>query len=83
MDDTYLSVNRSSLISKDLKTGEQWADLYGLMILDCDGFGERLPDRPVSTELMDESMFHKCILESTVHIFERESWTAMFKKYRG
>ena len=69
-------------MADELKTGVQWADLYGLMLLDEDGFGERLPDRPVSTELMNESMFHKCILESTVHIFERESWTAMFKKYQ-
>ena len=63
------------------KTGVQWAGLYGIMILDRDGFGERTSDRPLSTDIMTEEMFHKCIVESTTHIFDRKEWSSMVKKY--
>jgi hypothetical protein len=68
-------------MADELKTGVQWAGLYGIMILDEDGFGERIPDRPVSTELMTEEMFHKCTIESTTYIFDRKEWSDMVNKY--
>ena len=63
------------------KTGVQWAGLYGIIILDRDGSGEGRWDRPLSTEMMTEEMFHKCIVESTTHIFDRKEWSSMVKKY--
>ena len=68
-------------MTDERKTGVQWADSYGMMILDKDGFGERMADRPISTALMTEEMFHKCSIESTTHIFDRKEWSSMVKKY--
>lgn len=81
MDYICLFDNRSYLMADELKTGVQWAGLYGIMIIDRDGFGERMPDRPLSTEVMTEEMFQKCIVESTTHIFDRKEWSSMVKKY--
>jgi len=81
MDHVHLSVGWNYLMPEEHKTGVQWAGLYGMMILDEDGFGERIPDRPISTELMTEEMFHKCTIESTTHIFNRKVWSDMVNKY--
>ncbi len=81
MDYVHLSRRGSYLMTTECKTGVQWAGLYGIMILDRDGFGERTSDRPLSTDIMTEKMFHKCIVESTTHIFDRKEWSSMVKKY--
>mgnify|MGYP003672251550 CR=1 FL=1 len=82
MDYIHLPSGGSHLMPEERKTGVQWADSYGMMILDKDGFGERIADRPISTALMTEKMFHKCTIESTTHIFDRKTWTNMVNKYK-
>tara|TARA_Y100000310_G_scaffold207919_1_gene208440 strand:+ start:376 stop:573 length:198 start_codon:yes stop_codon:yes gene_type:complete len=48
-----------------MKTGLEWAKLYGCVILDPDGFGERKAGVPRTTDLMDEATFKKAVGRSS------------------
>ena len=63
-----------------MKTANQWASEWGLIILDPDGFGERIDEMPKTVDLMDEKTFHQCMNRSTTHIFDRDLWNQKMKE---
>ena len=62
-----------------MKTAHQWASEYGLIILDPDGFGERVEGIPKTVDLMDEKTFHQCMNRSTTHIVDQDLWNQKMK----
>ena len=62
-----------------MKTAHQWASEYGQIILDPDGFGERVEGMPKTVDLMDEETFQQCMNKSTTHIFDRNLWNQKIK----
>ena len=56
------------------KTAYEWSKEFGIQIIDPDGFGERYEGRPHVDELMDISMFNKCITQSTTSIKDKKLW---------
>jgi len=56
------------------KTGIEWAEEFGVQILDPDGFGERIEDRPHMNDLMDIAMFNKCMAQSSVEVKDENKW---------
>ena len=63
-----------------MKTAHQWASEYGQIILDPDGFGERVEGMPKTVDLMDEKTFHQCMNRSTMHIFDQDLWNQKMKE---
>lgn len=61
------------------KTAYEWANEFGIRILDPDGFGERHTDRPLMTDVMDKRTFNKCVAVSTVQILDN----TLFKEFVG
>jgi len=63
-----------------MKTAHQWANECGLVILDPDGFGERVDGMPKTVDLMDEQTFNQGINKSIIHIFNQDLWNKKMKE---
>jgi hypothetical protein len=49
----------------EVKTGPEWDKVWGLQMLDPDGFGERAKGAPRYGALMDENTYLRCIVSCT------------------
>ena len=52
----------------EVKTGPEWDKVWGLEMLDPDGFGERAKGAPKYNALMDEKTYLRCIGKCTCKI---------------
>jgi hypothetical protein len=64
------------------KTAYEWANEFGIQILDPDGFGERSEGSPNMDELMNVHIFNKCMVQSTIRIKDKNLWRNRHKIQR-
>ena len=62
------------------KTAHQWASDRGLIILNPDGFGERIGGMPKTIDFMDEKTFNQGINKSTTYILDLDLWNQRIKE---
>ena len=61
------------------KTAYEWAEEYGVKILDPDGFGERRKGMPLTTDLMAESDFKKGIGRSSCKFLDMDLFRSKYE----
>ena len=56
------------------KTAYEWAEEFGLQIVDPDGFGERAEGEPCMDELMNINTFNRRMACSSTKVIDRNRW---------
>jgi len=64
------------------KTAYEWAEEFGLQIIDPDGFGERAEGEPCMDELMNINIFNRCMARSSTRVKDNNLWRNRHKIQR-
>ena len=65
----------------EVKTGPEWDTVWGLQMLDPDGFGERTKDAPRYSALMDEDTYLRCIGKCTCKFNRDGKYVKMMQEH--